>query len=119
VSNTCGEIQTRLVTVTVSVQTCTSPTITSQPTPVSVKSGQNAVLSVVATGTETLLYQWFEGAADIMDKPVGDGVPFFTAERVLKTTSYWVQVSNGCGTANSQAAVVTVEPTRRRAVGHR
>lgn len=93
---------------------CAGPTITSQPLSTSIASGQDATLSVVATASEgSLSYQWYEGTS-------GDTtimVPGATAASVSlspeSTTSYWVRVSDGCASADSEAATVTVasEPT--------
>ncbi len=83
---------------------CEAPVITLQPEDTAIFSGEAVKLTVNATGTE-LNYQWFEGADRL--KPVGTGTNFVTPD-MDKTTSYWVQFSNSCGTVNSRTATVTV-----------
>ncbi|HYH05467.1 MAG TPA: M57 family metalloprotease [Thermoanaerobaculia bacterium] len=115
VKNTCGPVATRQVTVNVTQgPTCTAPSITTQPLSQEVKSG-TLRLTVVATGTETLTYQWFEGT----DKPVGTGSATLDVTGIAKSTSYFVRVTNSCGTVDSAVAQITVPPAKRRAVGHR
>lgn len=83
---------------------CTEPLITLQPADATIVSGEAVKLSVNAAGTE-LSYQWYEGAD--RSKPVGTGTSFVTPD-LDNTTSYWVQVSNSCGTVNSRTAIITV-----------
>lgn len=115
VKNSCGPVSTRLVTINVTQgPTCTAPSITTQPLSQEVKNG-TLKLTVVATGTETLNYQWFEGT----DKPVGTNSATLELTNVTKATSYFVRVTNSCGTVDSAVAQITVPPAKRRAVGHR
>jgi hypothetical protein len=118
VRNTCGEISSRQVTITVTTETCTAPAITTQPLSQSVTTG-TVTLTVAATGTGTLQYQWYEGAAGDTTRPVGTNAASFTANGVGQATSYWVRVTNACGTVDSSVAQITVPKGRRRAVGHR
>jgi outer membrane protein assembly factor BamB len=83
---------------------CTEPVIMLQPADTTIVSDEAVKLTVNATGTE-LSFQWFEGAD--RSKPVGTGASFVTPD-LDKTTSYWVKVSNSCGTVNSRMAKVTV-----------
>lgn len=117
IRNTCGEISSRQVTITVTTETCTAPAITTQPLSQTVTTG-TVTLTVVATGSGTLQYQWFQGAAGDTSKPVGTDASF-TANGVAQATSYWVRVTNACGTVDSSVAQITVPKGRRRAVGHR
>jgi hypothetical protein len=115
VKNTCGPVPTRQVTITVTqAPVCTAPSITTQPLSQEVKTGA-LKLTVVAAGTEALTYQWFEGA----DKAVGTNAPALELTGVTKATSFFVRVTNSCGTVDSAVAQITVPPARRRAVGHR
>lgn len=83
---------------------CTEPSITLQPADTTIVSGEAVKLTVNAAGTE-LSYQWYEGAD--RSKPVGTGTSFVTPD-LDNTTSYWVQVSNSCGSGNSRSAIITV-----------
>lgn len=79
------------------------PVITAQPQSVSIASGATATLSVVATGSGTLRYQWHL-----------DGSAISGATAASHTTaaagSYTVVVSNEAGSVSSDAAIVTVHP---------
>lgn len=115
-TNTCGEIATRTVVVTTVEETCTAPSIQTQPSAKQeVKAGQSSTLTVVASGTPTLHYQWYEGVVGAINKPVGIDAPSFTTPTLFATTRYWVKVTNGCGEASSTNAEVTVPKGRRRA----
>jgi len=84
---------------------CTAPAITGQPTSRTITSGQSTTLTVTATGT-SLSYQWYQGTAPNTGSPAGTGPSLTVAPSA--TTSYWVRVSNACGTVNSSTATVTV-----------
>jgi Leucine-rich repeat (LRR) protein len=107
VSNGCGtpaDSATAVVTVT-----CTPPNIGTQPQGTTIPPGQSTTLTASATGSATLAYQWYQGAPGVTTTPVGTNSSSFTTPALTQTTSYWVRVSNGCGTpADSAAAVVTV-----------
>jgi outer membrane protein assembly factor BamB len=83
---------------------CTEPVITYQPTDTTIVSGERVKLRVNATGTG-LSFRWYEGTD--RSKPVGTG-PDFVTPGLDKTTSYWVLVSNTCGSVNSRSTTVTV-----------
>jgi uncharacterized repeat protein (TIGR02543 family) len=88
------------------------PAITTQPQPVTIDEFNTATLKVTVSGTGTLSYQWYEGKSGVVSKPVGKDSPSFTTPALEETTLYWVQVSNHCGSANSDRAMVTVNSTR-------
>ncbi|MDO5290919.1 MAG: carbohydrate-binding domain-containing protein [Pseudomonadota bacterium] len=81
--------------------TGSAPVITAQPQSVSIASGATATLSVAATGSGTLSYQWHL-----------DGNAISGATAASHTTgiagSYTVVVSNEVGSVTSEAAIVTV-----------
>jgi hypothetical protein len=117
-TNSCGEAASRTVVVAIE-GTCERPVITTQPVTVqSVSSGATATLSVVATGTPLLKYQWFEGVVGVTDKPVGADFPLYTTPPLTEARRYWVRISNPCGEAISNGAEVKVGPGRRRAARH-
>ena len=113
-SNSCGSIQTRLVTITVG-SSCTVPTIVVEPLSQKISKNTSANLSVVATGTAPLSYQWYEGSASTDTKPVGTSSSLYTTVSLAKTTKFWVRVTNSCGTDDSATATLSI-PARRRAV---
>jgi hypothetical protein len=115
VRNTCGEISTRTAVIT--ILECTAPVITVAPLSQEVSINTAASLSVTATGTATLQYQWYEGAKGDTTNPIPDATSSaFTTDKLLDSTSFWVRVTNACGTVDSEAAVITVSNGKRRAV---
>jgi hypothetical protein len=109
VVNSCGNVTSRTMTVTVSA-TCVAPAVTAATaTPSTISSGLSSTLAVTATGT-SLVYQWFTGASGDTSNPISGGTSETISVAPTSTTSYWVRVSSGCGsaTANSSTVVVTV-----------
>jgi hypothetical protein len=86
----------------------TAPTITTQPASQDVASGTSASLSVAASGDD-LTYQWYTGNSGDTSSPVA-GATSGTLDTGALTanTSFWVQITNAGGSANSDTAVVTV-----------
>jgi uncharacterized cupredoxin-like copper-binding protein len=107
VSNSCSHVDSDTVTVTVNV--CIAPVIGTQPQPATVDEGQSAILTVAAGGT-SLAYQWYEGASGDTSRPVAGGNGAVLIVAPPESTSYWVRISNGCGTVDSDSAPVTVNP---------
>lgn len=87
-----------------------APTITTQPQDATVSPGGTATLTVAASGTGPLSYQWYAGTAGDTSTPVGTGTSF-TTPPLSATTSYWVRVTGPGGTADSRTATVTVSST--------
>lgn len=106
VSNKCGTDQSGPVTVTV-VPPCTPPTVSAQPQPQTIDKDQEAVLNVTAGGT-TPHYQWYAGGRGDTQNPVTGAQASELRIRPAATTTYWVRITNSCGTIDSEAAKVTV-----------
>jgi len=88
---------------------CTPPSITVQPAGTSINGGNSAQLSVVATGTAPLSYQWFAGLSGDPSTPVNGGTTATIVVAPATTTAYWVRVTGACGpAANSNTAIVVV-----------
>lgn len=87
---------------------CTAPAITRQPASTTVFTGQTVTLTVAASGSTPLAYQWYAGSSGNTASPVSGGTNASLAVAPQTTTSYWVRVSNSCGAANSATATVTV-----------
>jgi|GEM_PF-3274324 len=90
-----------------------------QPKGSTVGLGRPAQLSVKASGSGPFTYQWFTGASGLSNFPLPGGTSAnFTTSALNDTTSYWVRISNPCGSVNSQTATVNVsasaKPTARR-----
>ena len=86
----------------------TAPSITTQPASQEVASGASASLSVAATGDD-LTYQWYTGNSGDTAAPVaGATAGTLDTGALTASTSFWVQITNAGGTADSDTAVVTV-----------
>ena len=85
-----------------------APSITTQPASQEVQSGASASLSVAASGDD-LTYQWYEGNSGDTTNPVAGATGnTLTTGALTASTSFWVQITNAGGTADSETAVVTV-----------
>jgi PKD repeat protein len=92
---------------------CLKPTIATQPKDQGVKEGATATLSIAATGTAPLSYQWYQGSSGETTTPIaGATSSSLTTAAFTETGSfkYWARVSNDCGSADSATATVTVTP---------
>jgi hypothetical protein len=91
-----------------------TPAITQQPVGPSIKSGQTATLSVAASGTGTLSYQWYQGPSGTTSNPIsGASSSSYTTPALTATTSYWVQVTDSNGNTDSNTAVVLIAGPRQ------
>jgi hypothetical protein len=91
---------------------CTPPSISTQPQSQTINSGQQANLSVVAAGTPPFTYLWYTGtppSGPVAPGPNNNAATYNPSPTT--TTTYWVRVSNGCGTIDSAVATVTVNST--------
>ena len=85
-----------------------APTIGTQPQDTTIATGATATLTVAATGTGPLSYQWYEGVAGDTSNAVGTSAASFTTPALTTTTSYWVRVTGPAGVVDSRTATVTV-----------
>jgi hypothetical protein len=111
VSNTCGNL-TAAAQVFVQENTCTPPGVSGQPAGQTISSGGTATLTVNAGGSQPLTYQWYQGTS-ISDTstPVGTNSPSFTTPALTQARSYFVKVTNVCGTAFSSVATISIQGT--------
>jgi hypothetical protein len=91
--------------------TCTPVAITGQPQSATIASGSSRTLSVTASGTAPFTYQWYTGSSGNTSNPISGATGSSVTVSPTTTTSYWVRVSNACGTANSTTATITVTTT--------
>lgn len=89
---------------------CTAPVIAVHPQSTTIALGQQTTLSVTASGT-SLSYQWYVGTSGVTTSPVFGATNSTLVVAPSIPTSYWVRVSNSCGTADSNTATVTVTNT--------
>ncbi len=90
----------------IAISVLTPPSITSQPAGQTVNAGSNVSLSVIATGTSPLSYQWYKDNL-ILSGKTGSALNLSNVS-LTSAGSYTVKVSNPAGTVTSTAAVLTV-----------
>lgn len=106
----CGEVSSDTATVTVE----TAPTITQQPQGGTAAIGQSYQITVQATGSAPLQYQWFKDGQAI----TGATSSTYTITNVTQNDAgrYKVVVTNRCGTAESQEVQVQAASVEDEAI---
>jgi hypothetical protein len=111
VSNPIGSVTSVVAVLTVNAPPGV-PNIVSQPSSVTVRSGETASFTLGATGNAPLTYQWYAGNTGNTNNPVGLDSPNYTTGVLTNNASYWVSVSNSLGMLDSGTAWVTVVPAQ-------
>ncbi len=90
--------------------------IVQQPQDTFVFEGQTATISLVATSQTPSGYAWYKGEPGDTSVSIGTNSPVLTLENVTMAdeTSYWCQITNSAGTADSEAATLYI----KRMLGH-
>ena len=111
ITNDLGSVTSSVATLT--VQTA-APTITSQPVGGLAIEFTNFSLSVTATGSTPLSYQWFRlsGATGVAVSGATNSSLVFTNIRRADAATYYVNVGNHLATRKSANAVVNVQLVR-------
>jgi len=88
----------------------TAPAITVQPADQAASAGDDVTVSVVATGTAPLAYQWYLGSSGDTSSPiVGATAASYTAISIgAGVYTGWVRISNAVGTADSLTVTLTI-----------
>jgi len=108
-SNLVGSVTSVVATLTVG--SVAPVNITSHPQDRTVAVGDAVLLSVAATGSPPITYQWKKGGAEILDA-TNTTLPFASAA-MADTGDYSVIVSNSAGPVSSQTAHLGVVPLPR------
>jgi hypothetical protein len=116
-TNTTGCSVTDWKSVAVTGSSCVAPTISGHPASVTITAGSSIELSVSASGDPTLTYQWYSGSSGNTASPIGGATASTLTVSPLVTTSYWVRVTNGCGSADSSSATVSIAAAAATAAG--
>jgi hypothetical protein len=107
-TNECGRAQSSIFVVV----PCTGlPTIVQQPAGRTIPTGSSAQISVAVDGDGYRTFEWYRGLRGDTSSLIGSGnaSTIFTPQ-LTETTSFWVRVSNGCGSVDSETATITVVP---------
>lgn len=105
ITTACGSVTSNAVTVTVREAT----TITQQPpATVAATVGQPLTITLVATGSGTVQYQWFKDGSAL----AGEVTPTYTKAAYALTDAgkYWCRVRSECGDKFSDTTTVTTKP---------
>jgi hypothetical protein len=89
---------------------CDLPIIQQQPQDIMINYNTSTTLTVNASSTTACHYQWYEGESGDTANPVGTDSNSFFTPALTETTSYWVRITNSCGSVDSGTAVVSVLP---------
>jgi hypothetical protein len=107
VSNSCPS-SAASATVTLTPQSCDAPVITTEPASQTVTTNTSVTLTAAGNGSTPILWRWYRAnTVGDTSQQVGTG-PSFTTGPLTTTTSYWVRMSNDCGTDDSVLATITV-----------
>ncbi|MEA2463978.1 MAG: uncharacterized protein QOJ98_1725 [Acidobacteriota bacterium] len=95
---------------------CDEALVTSHTESMIVRIGTEVTLTMTATGTAPLTYQWYMGERGDRSQPVGSGPEVKVTPN--GTTQYWARVQNACGNDQGAQVTITVQKSakRRRAV---
>jgi len=110
VSNAYGAVTSTVAQVAVLIP----PTITNQPSIISVQAGRNAVLSVSALGTSPMSYQWSFGGNSIASAT--NSTLTVSNAQSINEGYYQVTLANDVGTATSQPIMLRVLPSKAQIV---
>ena len=98
---------------TITVNPYSPPAIATQPVSQAIVNGQAATLTVAATGTPPLAYQWYQGLTGDTSMPIAGATgSSYTTPALTTTTNYWVLVSTlvqgQSGSVASNTVTITV-----------
>jgi hypothetical protein len=109
ISPTCGSTTSDVVTVSVNPETV----ITTNPIGATYCEGDvSTALSISATGTGTISYEWFTNSVNsaVGGTSVGSGPTFLPSTTTPGTQYYYAIASGDCGDATSTVVAITVNP---------
>ena len=104
ITNSAGVVTSSVATLTVLVP----PSITANPTNLTVATGANPVFNVNATGSATLLYQWYLDDTNTPLAGATNATLTLSSVDAADAGNYFVVVANSVGSATSSAATLTV-----------
>jgi len=90
------------------VEANVSLSLARQPSDLTVTEGEDATFTVEASGSGTLVYQWFADGSPLSGE-TGDTLTVFSASLADDGVEYTVEVGNGVDTVTSDAATLTVD----------
>jgi hypothetical protein len=91
---------------------CDEAQLTSWTESTTAKAGTEVTLTMTATGTAPLTYQWYQGERGDRSQAVGSGAE--VKVRPTATSRYWARVANACGNDQGATITVTVQTSSKR-----
>ncbi len=116
ISKSCGARNSDVVTVTVIPQ-CVPPGITVPPRDIDTTFGGTSSLTVAASGTGPLHYQWFVGPDGAAFASTGSDAATLPITVDAVSRYYFVRVSNNCGFIDTAPVHVTAACTSPSLIG--
>jgi hypothetical protein len=107
-TNSCGAV-TDSAPVTITVTPCDPPSIVIQPHGGNVVTASTAILLADVSGTAPLHDQWFAGHKGDTSAPVGSDASTLSIATLMQTTTYWLRITNDCGSVDSNEATIVVD----------
>ena len=110
VANDGGSVTSQVAVLTV-LPALVPPAILANPRSQLVSTGETVYLTVAASGSLPLRYQWQRNSSNL--NQATNAVLVLTNIAVAQAGNYWVVVSNNAGTVTSQTAALTVATNLR------
>ena len=107
-TNSCGAV-TDSAPVVITITPCDPPSIVIQPHGGNVVAASTAILLAGVAGTAPLHDQWFAGHKGDTSTPVGSDASTLTIATLMQTTTYWLRITNDCGSIDSSEATIVVD----------
>ena len=104
ITNSAGVVTSSVATLTVLVP----PSVTANPTNLTVATGANPVFSVTATGSASLFYQWYLDDTNTPLAGATNATLTLSSVDAADAGNYFAIVTNTVGSATSLAATLTV-----------
>jgi hypothetical protein len=104
----CGVDQSNTVVLTVK-SSCNAPSVSISPASLSIDSGATATLVATAAGASPITFNWYRGELGDRSAKVGSGNSY-TTTALTRTTQFWVEATNSCGSSTATSIVNVNEP---------
>jgi YD repeat-containing protein len=92
----------------ITVDVCAAPSITAQPQSKPIFNGESAPLSVAASASGAMTYQWYTGLSGDTSSPISGATSASLTVTPTTTTSYWVRVKSSVCKKDSATATITL-----------
>ncbi|HEX7140003.1 MAG TPA: hypothetical protein VF219_19280 [Vicinamibacterales bacterium] len=108
VGNSCGTVPSETATININ-SVCPLPSITNPPQNMSLNIGESPAVTLTVNGATSM--QWYQGQPGDTSHPLAGATTATLPPDVILTiglNTFWIQLTNSCGTLNSGAINITV-----------